>query len=163
LGGGRLRATGSVDLPETLKGDVTYRLQVAAEGVSLRYPEPFLLRGDADLGLVANRQTRQVRGEVRLDRAYFLQDIQTETLQILLQALQRERLEVAETDEFLANTQLNVRVTGPNALRVRNNVADLRGKIDLDIRGTLAAPVVFRQVEIFPGGKLISADNEYEV
>lgn len=163
LGEGTLQATGSIDLPGADQPEATYRLQVAARGVSLRYPEPFILRGDADLSLVANRQSRQIRGEVRLDRAYFLQDIQTETLQILLQALQRERLEVAETDEFLANTQLNVRVIGPNALRVRNNVADLRGKIDLDIRGTLAAPVVFRQVEIFPGGKLIYADNEYEV
>jgi hypothetical protein len=163
LGEGTIRATGSIDLPGPKQPEVTYRLQVAAEGVSLRYPEPFLLRGDADLSLVANRQSRQIRGEVRLDRAYFLQDIQTETLQILLQALQRERLEVAETDEFLANTQLNVRVTGPNALRVRNNVADLRGKLDLDLRGTLAAPVVFGRVEAFPGGKLIYSDNEYEV
>jgi translocation and assembly module TamB len=163
LGEGTLQATGSIDLPGPDQPEATYRLQVAARGVSLRYPEPFLLRGDADLSLVANRQSRQIRGDVRLDRAYFLQDIQTETLQILLQALQRERLEVAETDEFLANTQLAVRVTGPNALRVRNNVADLRGKLDLDIRGTLARPVVFGRVEAFPGGKLIYSDNEYEV
>lgn len=163
LGEGTVRATGSIDLPGPGQPDVTYRLQVAAEGVSLRYPEPFLLRGDADLSLVANRQSRQIRGEVRLDRAYFLQDIQTETLQILLQALQRERLEVAETDEFLANTQLNVRVLGPNALRVTNNVADLRGGLDLDIRGTLARPAVFGRVEADPGGTLIYADNEYEV
>jgi hypothetical protein len=163
LGEGTVRATGSIDLPGPNQPEVTYRLQVAADGVSLRYPEPFLLRGDADLTLVANRQSRQIRGEVRLDRAYFLQDIQTETLQILLQALQRSRLEVAETDEFLANTQLNVRVTGPNALRVRNNVADLRGNVDLDVRGTLAAPAVFGRVEADPGGKLIYADNEYEV
>ncbi|MES1245302.1 MAG: translocation/assembly module TamB domain-containing protein [Acidobacteriota bacterium] len=163
LGEGTVRATGSIDLPGPDRPDVTYRLQVAAEGVSLRYPEPFILRGDADLSLVASSQSRQIRGEVRLDRAYFLQDIQTETLQILLQALQRERLEVAETDELLANTQLSVRILGPNALRVRNNVADLRGKIDLDLRGTLAAPVVFGTVEAFPGGKLVYSDNDYEV
>ncbi len=163
LGEGTLQVTGSVDLPGPGQPDATYRLQLEADEVSLRYPEPFLLRGNADLTLVANRQSRQIRGEVKLDRAYFLQDIQTETLRILLQALQRERLEVAETDEFLANTQLNVRVTGPNALRVKNNVADLRGDVDLDIRGTLAAPAVFGRVEVDPGGKLKYADNDYEV
>lgn len=163
LGEGTLEVTGSVDLPGPGQPDATYRLQVKADEVSLRYPEPFLLRGNADLTLVANRQSRQIRGEVKLDRAYFLQDIQTQTLRILLQALQRERLEVAETDEFLANTQLNVRVTGPNALRVKNNVADLRGDVDLDIRGTLAAPAVFGRVEADPGGKLKYADNDYEV
>lgn len=163
LGEGKIQANGSIDLPGPDQPEVTYRLQVAADGVSLRYPDPFLLRGDANLTLIANRQSRQIRGDVRLDRAYFLQDIQTETLPLLLQALQRERLEVAETDEFLANTQLNVRVIGPEALRVRNNVADLRGGIDLDIRGTLARPAVFGRVEANPGGKLIYADNEYEV
>jgi hypothetical protein len=163
LGEGTLEVTGGVDLPGPGQPDATYRLQLEADEVSLRYPEPFLLRGNADLTLVANRQSRQIRGEVRLDRAYFLEDVQTETLRILLQALQRERLEVAETDEFLANTQLNVRVTGPDALRVKNNVADLRGDVDLDIRGTLAAPAVFGRVEADPGGKLKYADNDYEV
>src|SRR6185436_3225037 len=91
------------------------------------------------------------------------QDIQTETLPLLLQALERQRLEVAETDELLATTQLNVHVSGPDALRVRNNVADLRGDLDLWVRGTLAAPVVFGRAEMDPGGKLIYADNDYEV
>ncbi len=163
LGEGTVSAVGGIELPGPGRPDPTYRLQVAARGVSLRYPEPFLLRGDADLSLVANRQSRQIRGEVRLDRAFFFQEIQTGALEILLQAFQRERLEVAETDEFLAGTQLNVRVTGPDAVRVRNNVADLRGGLDLDVRGTLASPAVFGRIEIEPGGTLVYSDNRYEV
>jgi translocation and assembly module TamB len=131
--------------------------------LSLRYPEGFLARGDADLSFVSSGNSRAIRGEVRLRRLFYVEDVEVGTLDLLRGAFQRQRLEVAETDEFLANTQLNVRVAGPGALRVNNNVANLRGDVDLFLRGTLANPVLFGQVELDPGGRLIYADNEYEV
>ncbi len=158
LGDGTLRAAGRVEIPS-----LEARLQVEAQDVSVRFPEPFLLRGDANLSLVANSTSRQIRGRVLLDRAFFVEDIQTDALPLLLQALERQRLEVQETDELLAGTQLDILVDGPNALRVRNNVADLRGDIELRVQGTLAAPVVFGRVEADPGGTLVYSDNEYEV
>ncbi|HVG09501.1 MAG TPA: translocation/assembly module TamB domain-containing protein [Thermoanaerobaculia bacterium] len=158
LGDGTLQAAGRMDIPS-----LETRLQVEANDVSVRFPEPFLLRGDANLSLVATGSSRQIRGRVLLERAFFVEDIQTDALPLLLQALERERLEVVETDELLAGTQLDILVDGPNALRVRNNVANLRGDIELRVQGTLAAPVVFGRVEADPGGTLIYSDNEYEV
>lgn len=163
LGDGTIRAAGRLEIPQPGREGWEARLQVEATDVSVRFPEPFLLRGDANLSLVANGSSRQIRGRVLLERAFFLEDVQTETLPLLLQALERQRTEVAETDELLAGTQIDVLVEGPNALRVRNNVADLRGDIDLRVQGTLAAPVVFGRVEVEPGGRLIYSDNDYEV
>jgi translocation and assembly module TamB len=162
LGGGTLRASGRLELPQPGE-PLDYRLQVAADDLSLRYPEGFLARGDADLNFASSGNSRAIRGEVRLDRLFYLEDVEVGTLELLRGAFQRERLEVAETDEFLATTQLNVRITGPDALRVNNNVARLRGDLDLFVRGTLATPVLFGQVELTPGGELVYADNEYEV
>jgi hypothetical protein len=162
VAGGTVRANGRIDLPSAGEG-FSYRVQATAKDLSLRYPEGFLVRGDADLTLAANRQARQITGTVQLSRAYYLEDVQTGVVQLLRGALQRERVEVAQTDEFLAGTQLNIRVNGPDALRVRNNVADLHGDIDLQIQGSLATPVVFGQVEVTPGGKLVYQDNEYEI
>jgi len=162
LGGGSVQAAGRLQLPEPGK-PLDYRLNVAAEDLSLRYPEGFLARGDADLGFVSSGNSRVIRGEVRLRRLFYVEDVEVGTLDLLRGALQRQRLEVAETDEFLTNTQLNVRVSGPGALRVNNNVANLRGDVDLFVRGTLANPVLFGRVELDPGGELIYADNEYEV
>jgi len=158
LGDGTLRAAGRLEIPS-----LETRLQVEAQDVSVRFPEPFLLRGDANLSLAMNGSSRQIRGRVLLERAFFVEDIQTDALPLLLQALERQRLEVQETDELLAGTQIDVIVDGPGALRVRNNVADLRGDIELRVQGTLAAPVVFGTVEAEPGGTLIYSDNEYEV
>jgi translocation and assembly module TamB len=162
LGGGRIQASGLLQLPEPGK-PLEYHLQVAADDLSVRYPEGFLARGNADLGFVSSGTSRVIRGEVRLNRLFYLEDVEVGTLNLLRGAFQRQRVEVAETDELLATTQLNVRVTGPEALRVNNNVANLRGGVDLFVRGTLANPVLFGQVELEPGGRLIYSDNEYEV
>lgn len=164
IGGGELRAVGRLEIPEPGE-TLDYRLQVFAEDLSLRYPEGFLARGDADLTFSSTGNSRVVRGDVRLNRLFYVEDVELGTLELLRGAFQRQRVEVAETDEFLTTTQLNVRVTGqqPGALRVNNNVASLRGDLDLFVRGTLANPVLFGQVELEPGGRLIYADNEYEV
>ena len=162
VGGGQVFASGRLPLPRA-GAPLEYRFQVSADDLSLRYPEGFLARGDANLTLIAAAQSRTIRGEVRLDRLFYLEDVEVGTLELLRGAFERERLQVAETDEFLATTQLNVQITGADALRVNNNVARLRGDLDLFVRGTLANPVLFGQVELLPGGRLVYADNEYEV
>ena len=58
-------------------------------------------------------------------------------------------------DEILASTHLNLAVIGKDALRIRNNIADLRGGLDLSIRGSLARPVIFGSVEVDRGGVLL--------
>ncbi len=162
FGGGTLLAAGRLQIPDPGK-PLDARLQVSARDLSLRYPEGFLARGDADLALAAGPGGRILRGDVRLSRLFYLDDVEVGTLDLLRGAFQRRRLEVAATNELMAGTQLNVRVGGTDALRVNNNIADLRGGLDLFVRGTLANPVLFGRVELTPGGRLVYADNDYEV
>jgi autotransporter translocation and assembly factor TamB len=162
MGGGKLQASGRVSLPRPGE-ELSYRLQVTASGISLRYPEGFLARGDATLALVSTPQSRVIRGAVRLDRLFYLEDVKLGTLDLLRGLLRRQRLEVAQTDPFLTSTQLNVQINGPEALRINNNIARLRGDVDLSVQGTLANPILFGRVELEPGGTLVYSDNEYEL
>lgn len=162
LGGGRLAGTGRFKIPGPGEA-FDYRFQLAADNVSVRYPEGFLIRGDADLVLVPTPSGRQIRGTVDLDRAFYLEDIEVELLKLVQRAFQRERYQVSAVDEALAATALNVQIRGPGALRVRNNVADLRGDVDLTLRGNLLLPVVFGRVEIARGGKLTYQEDEYQI
>ena len=162
IGGGVIQGSGTVNLPG---GDAAgdYRLQLIAKGVQLRYPEGFLLRGDAELALAPSETGRVIRGVVNLDRVYYLEDLKLGPAQLLRRLLQKQRIEVGETDEFLSSTQLNITVLAPGAVRVRNNVANLRGSADLALRGTLATPVVFGRVEMEPGGTVRYGDNDYQL
>jgi hypothetical protein len=162
LGGGTLRASGSLDLPGQGSG-LSYRLNISARDISLRFPEFLLNRGDAEVALISGDLGRQIVGQVDLERALYVEDVPVDLLQFIQRVFQRQRLELAETGDFESTTQLNLAVSGPDALRVRNNVANLQGDIRLTVRGTVARPVIFGEVDLDAGGTLVFADNEYEV
>ena len=67
------------------------------------------------------------------------------------------------TDEELASTLFNLAISGPGALRVRNNVANLRGDVDLTMRGSLAVPVLFGRLDLEPGGTVQVGGSDYTV
>jgi hypothetical protein len=163
LGNGTLRMDGQLDLPAPNR-QPSYRLDVVADDVTARFPEFLLNRGDAALTLASNGDgTRVIRGEVFLDRSLYVEDVPVDLLAFIQTALQRQRLELAEIDELQATTQLALTIRGNDALRVRNNVANLQGDVQLTVRGSLARPVMFGDVDIDPGGTLVFNDNEYEV
>jgi len=162
LGGGTLRASGTLDLPRPQRG-LAYRLNVSAQDISLRFPEFLLNRGNAEVALISSDLGRQVVGQVDLQRSLYVEDVPVDLLQFIQRIFQRQRLELAETGDFESTTQLNLAVRGPDALRVRNNVANLQGDVSLTVRGTLARPVIFGEVDLDPGGTLVFSDNEYEV
>ncbi len=162
FGGGELRIGGTVGLSPTGE-ELDYALQIQAERVTLRYPEGWELRGDAELSVVSVEQGRQLRGAVRLDRALYLRRVEVGLTQLLQAVFQRRRLEVESTDEELASTLLNLAIRGPDALRVRNNVANLRGDLDLALRGSLAVPVLFGRLELEAGGTIQIGGSDYTV
>ncbi|MEM7051751.1 MAG: translocation/assembly module TamB domain-containing protein [Acidobacteriota bacterium] len=162
--GGTARAAGELDLAELLAGNLDYRLQTRMEDVTLRYPEGFVVRGDAALVTtpVAGGGT-QVAGTVDLQRAFYLQDVPVSLPKLLRGMLQRDRVEVTEADAVLGSLELAINIRGPEALRIRNNLADLRGDIDLALRGTAAVPVIIGLVDLEPGGTLTQGEVEYGV
>jgi hypothetical protein len=163
VGGGTLRATGQIGLPREGE-ELSYRLNLLGRDLSLRYPEGFLTRGGAEVTIASEPGGgRVVRGFIDLERVFYLEDVEVGTIQILQRALRRQRVEVAETEEALSDTELNLVIEGENALRVRNNIANLEGDVELTVRGTAARPVVFGDIEVEPGGTLVYNETEYRV
>ncbi len=143
--------------------ELSYRLLLNARGISLRFPEFLLNRGNASITIASTDDGRVIRGEVDLERSLYVQDVPIDLLAFIQGLFQRQRLEIPETGDFEATTQLDLAIRGPDALRVRNNVANLQGNVSLTVRGTVAQPVIFGEVEIAEGGTLIFSGNEYEV
>jgi len=162
LAGGRVRASGLL-LPVTDNGGFGYQLQIFAKNLNLRFPEGWLSRGDAELSLASTPEGQILRGNVRLDRAYYVQDIKVSMTQLLRGIFAKQRVEIDRAGELEASTELNIVIDGPGALRVRNNLADLRGDIDLVVRGTVADPVLFGRVEVERGGTISYSGAKYTV
>lgn len=160
---GTLRVAGNVTLPGPGR-KLAYNFGAQAGNVSLRFPEFLNNRGNASLSLISEGEGRLITGTVRLERSLYVEDINVDLVQLVQNLIfQRQHLELAETDTFQATTQLNIGIKGTDALRVRNNVANLQGDVDLTLGGTLARPVVAGTVTFNAGGTLVYNDNEYQV
>jgi hypothetical protein len=165
LGNGTLAGNGELQLPSA-GNKLAYKLNLNVERLSMVYPAGVRNRGDANLTLLSTEGGRQIRGDVALTQSLYVDDMKVDILSLLQDALRRQRLEVPETDDLLSTTELRIAVrSNPqrNALRVRNNVADLQGDVDLLILGSLAVPTVQGTIELEPGGTLTLFDNKYRV
>jgi translocation and assembly module TamB len=162
VAGGSVRASGSARLGDEA-GDFSYQIHFSGEKLSFRYPEGWLIRGDAEVTLSSTEEGRQLGGIARLDRAFYVQDVLVGLEQLLQLLFERRRIEVGEVEEWQTGTQLNLAVEVTEGLRVRNNLADLQGSAELVLRGNLARPVVFGTVELNPGGRLDYGGNKFSL
>jgi translocation and assembly module TamB len=164
MAGGAVKATGSLGLPgPEAAEEFEYRLQVVGNDLNVRFPEGWLSRGDAELVLISTPDGRQVRGNIDLERAMYLQDVPMGMGQMLQGLFGRQRVQVETANEMLATTQLQINIDGPEALRVSNNLADLSGGLDLVVRGTAARPVIFGRVDIDRESTLEYGGNKYSI
>ncbi|MGB5889490.1 MAG: translocation/assembly module TamB domain-containing protein, partial [Thermoanaerobaculia bacterium] len=164
MAGGEVKASGALGLPDPeAAGEFEYRLQVVGKDLSVRFPEGWLSRGDAELVLISTPDGRQVRGNIDLERAMYLQDVPMGMGQMLQGLFARQRVQVETANEMLATTSLQISINGPEALRVSNNLADLTGDLDLVVRGTAARPVIFGRVDIDRESTLEYGGNEYSI
>jgi translocation and assembly module TamB len=162
IGGGALRASGQLAWPrEGTAADA--RFQIAVRGATLRWPEDWQLRGDGDLVWTLEGEQQLLRGVVGLDRALYLRDVEVGMVQLLQRFFRRQREEVGSAAAGADDVQLNLQVAAPGTVRIRNNLADLRATAELTVRGSLARPLLFGEVEAEAGGRLVYADNEYRV
>ena len=162
MGGGTLQASGAMQWPRPDE-PTTARFQVALRRVSLHYPEGWLVRGDGDLVWSISGEEQSLRGQALLDRALYLRDVDVGLVPLLQKFFRKQRQEVAVADEALGDVQLNLQVRAPGTVRIKNNLADMKGTAELTFRGSLARPILFGRVEAEPGGSLVYADNTYRV
>lgn len=162
MGGGTLQATGTLEWPRPDQ-PTSARFQVALRKVAMNYPEGWNSRGDADLVWSISGDEQSIRGQVVLDRALYLRDVDIGVVPLLQKFFRKQRQEVAVADEKLGDVQLNLQVQAPGTVRIKNNLADIKGSAELTVRGNLAGPIIFGRVEAEPGGRLVYSDNDYRI
>lgn len=115
-----------------------------------------------DLVLLGDDQVRSARGELRMTRGIYAED-----LDLSIQALLGGRRGLAgvfpEPTRF-DDVALEVRIAiPPGAFEIRNNVARMRGSGDLTVRGTFGRPLLLGSVEVAEGGRLELRGLRYDV
>ncbi len=162
LGRGHVAVDGQATLATTDQ-PLVYRLQLTGDEIDLPYIEGWSVQGTARLSLSSEGQGHLLDGRARLDTLTFSDDIRADFAQLMRGFLRRQRLEVDPRDTVLSTIELNIDVEAPNAVTVRNNLADLTGSAQLSVRGNMAQPVLFGEVEIDPEGTLLYNSTDYQI
>lgn len=115
-----------------------------------------------DLVLLGDDEVRSARGELRMIRGIYDEDLDL-SLQALLGSRRGPAGSVAEPTRF-DDVALEVRVAiPPGSFEVRNNVARMRGSGDLTVRGTFGQPLLLGALEAAEGGRLELRGLRYDV
>ena len=168
LAGGRITVSGQADLPRAAaegrpERAFSYAIQVSGRDLGLRRADGWAVAGDVDLTLRSLERGHFLGGRVDLERFDYRREIRLDVATLLRDFLRRQRLEVQPVTSTLAAIQLNLEVKADKTVRVVNNLADLRGSADFSLRGTLAAPLIYGEISIEPGGRLRYNGSDYRV
>lgn len=160
VGGGTVVAGGFV----TLDGFAPRAARITLQGseVALRAYEGLTLEGNFTLLLSGDVERASLTGDVAVTRALYFRDLDIQ--QLLLDAiLSRTRVPSASTATWEDRIDLRVRLTAPETLAIRNNVAEMTGSAALDVTGTLANPVILGEVALDEGGTLRIQGVDYRL
>ena len=160
VGGGKVIAGGAI----TLAGMKPQRARITLQGtdVSLRYYEGITIEGNFNLLFSGDLERAAITGDVDVTRALYFRefDIQQTLLNVILS---RSRVVPVSTATWQDRIGLNIHLTAPGTLAVKNNIADVTGSANLDVTGTVAAPVILGEVTLDEGGTVRIQGVDYRM
>ncbi|HYH06863.1 MAG TPA: translocation/assembly module TamB domain-containing protein [Thermoanaerobaculia bacterium] len=160
LGGGTVVAGGAIALNGTTPRSARITLQ--GNDVALRYYEGLTLEGNFTLLLTGDMDRGLLQGDIDVTRARYFRDfdIQQALLNVLLA---RNRVTPVSAATWQERVGLRLHLSAPGTLAVENNIADVTGSAELDVNGTIAAPVIIGEVTLDEGGTVTIQNVDYRV
>ncbi|HXI14021.1 MAG TPA: outer membrane protein assembly factor BamA [Thermoanaerobaculia bacterium] len=160
VGGGTIVAGGSIRLEGLTPSSLSLNLQ--GTDVAIRLFEGVAVEGDLNLRISGNTDSLLVQGDVVVDQGLYYKDFAIASSLVNL-LLERRGLAPAVTASWQDNVNLRVQLIANDTLSVKNNVADVTARAELELTGTLAKPIVLGLVTLGEGGTIRFQDNEYRV
>ncbi|MCU1347305.1 MAG: putative protein involved in outer rane biosis, partial [Acidobacteria bacterium] len=160
MGGGTIAAGGYI----AIEGLTPKRARITLQGkeVAIRYFEGVTVEGDFNLVVNGDIDRAVVTGDVNVNRALYFKDFDFRT-SLLNVLLSRRGVAPVVAASWQDRVDLRVHLVAPNAIAVKNNIADVTGSAEVDLNGTLANPVVLGLVTLNEGGTLRFQNIDYTV
>ncbi|HEX7808845.1 MAG TPA: translocation/assembly module TamB domain-containing protein, partial [Thermoanaerobaculia bacterium] len=160
VGGGQVVVGGVINVQGLTPS--TVRITLQGTGVSLRAHEGLSLESNFTLLLNGGLDRAMLQGDIDVTRALYFRDFDFQ--QMLLDILlARSRVTTVSTATWQDRVGLNIHLTAPETLAVRNNIADVTGSATLDVTGTVANPVILGEVTLDEGGSVRIQNVDYRV
>jgi outer membrane protein insertion porin family len=160
VGGGRIIAGGAI----YLDGLAPSRVRVTLQGtdVAIRYYEGVTVEGNFQLLLTSDLDRAMLQGDVDVTRALYFRDFDIQQM-LLNVLLARDRVVPTTAATWQERLGLGIHLSAPGTLAVRNNIAEVTGSAEIDVTGTVAAPVVLGEITLDEGGTVRFQNVDYSV
>jgi len=126
-----------------------FDLSASGKGLRLRYPEGLVAEVDTELRLTGTPARQVLSGQLDVRQATWTREYDI-AAGILGTKDVIDFLEGPEEQTF-PDLRLDVRVNAPDSLRVRNSLAIIDARAELQLRGTLARPSLLGRAEALQG------------
>jgi translocation and assembly module TamB len=155
-GGGKFSLTGFVGFGGPA---LVYRLQAAANGVRVRYPEGASTTVNANLSLTGTSEDSLLGGNISIARAGF--NPRTDFASMLAETARSNSPTAPVTNEYIRGMQFDLKIeSAPNLEFQTSLTRGLRAEVDLRLRGNLARPSLLGNVS-FSEGEIALFGNKY--
>ncbi len=134
-------------------------IQVSAQKIRLLYPKDFRSLVDAEFVLRGNQETQVLSGQINVVRSDYMKDIN-----LLEQLVNRSNSSPGPwtTDPFLLGLRLDVDIRSDRGLFIDNELTNLRGSVQLTLKGTPAYPYLTGRVETTEGA-IFFRGNRFDI
>lgn len=156
-GGGEIEGSGEVLLGTDGIPDADLRFRIS--GVAFELPEHFRGTYDGTLAVRGSPKDALLEGELSLLRGVYVREFD---LAALAGGAARE-VESDPAADLPAGIRLDLAVTAPDNVWIRNNLARVEGSVGLRISGDLRKPEVLGRIGVFEGGRIRFRDVDYRV
>lgn len=159
VGGGRLDGEGTISAERGWPTGFDLRASLRDSRVQyLDYLPPLV--GDADLTFDGPVGDLLMAGTINIEDMEFRDRIDWEQRIVALQASRLTDSASAEREDYFS---MDLAVTAPGTVRLRNNLADATARADLRIIGDTARPGMTGSIVVDNGGRMYLQDREFEV
>ena len=148
FGSGPVSFSGAVSLEGLSVGSID--LAATGTGMRLRYPEGLVAMLDAELALLGSGDEQVLSGQITLTDAVWTRDYDL-VAGILTDSEGVGLFDEFAEDELFENLRFDVAIVAPESLRLKNSIAEIDASAELELRGSLAQPVLLGTTEAHRG------------
>jgi hypothetical protein len=157
IGGGEVDLSGVVYLKKfSVK---RYYIEAGLSNVTASFSSDFTVNFGGNLLLKGDPESRLISGDIKINRARYRERIEWKSWLLKTRKTEAFKGEISG----LEKTELNIRVTGKENIRIDNNVARADALVELILRGTVSHPVLFGRTEFAGGGAVYFRNNEFRI
>ncbi len=135
-----------------------FYVEAGLDNVNMSVSNGFTVNFGGKLLLNGTRASRMLSGDVNINRARYRERVEWKSWLLKTKSQETYKTEISDMEK----TELNIRVTGKDSIRLDNNVARADVSADVILRGTIYHPVLLGRIESREG-TVYFRNNEFRI